>query len=190
MTAEDDSESGGLLAEHRLGQMGLTVKLDKGFAEGTYCVYVEFDERATRDGFTAAHRAAGEYCAGLKGQLARWPGYVLSRIEDGSRSRDARRKRDLEATFLSFTIAVTDGKYHDQQAQEDFRVALLRAGQAWEQVEARAQAQRRKSRQEQFGRQLARLLDGAAYADMDAAMKERLLVEVPALAFARRDIGL
>ncbi len=46
MTGIGDGESGAALAEERLRRTGLQGKLDKGFAEGTYCVYVEFDDEA------------------------------------------------------------------------------------------------------------------------------------------------
>jgi len=188
MQAGDEKENWAPLAEHRLDRTGLHVKLDKGFEEGTYCVYVEFDDLAARQSFTGARRAAVAYCAGLKGQLARSEGYAFGDIEDGSRTGDARRRRNLEGTFLSFTVTVADGQYHDSDVREDFRAAFIRAGQAWDQIEARAQAQRRKGREEDFRRRLARVLEGAEYAGMDAATKERLLSEVPPLAFGRRDI--
>ncbi len=190
MTGVSEGESWAPLAEYRLERSGLEVKLDKGFDEGTYCVYIEFDQLAGRQGFTAARRAAGEYGAALKGQLGRAAGYTLGRLEDASRTNTRQRQRDLESTFLSFAVATADGRFHDAKMQEDFRVAFLRSGQAWDQVEARAQAQRRRSREEEFRHQLARLLAGTAYADVDGATKERLLAEVPALAFARRDLGL
>jgi hypothetical protein len=190
MTAEDDKESWAVLGEHRLERTGLHVKLDKGFKAGTYCVYVEFDELAARQGFTAARRAASAYCAALKDQLARAEGYALGDIEDGSLSGDARRRRDLEGTFLSFTVTVADGRFHDDATVEQFRVAFLRAGQAWDQAQARVQTDRLHTRQERFRGQLAQLLDGDEYAGVDAATKERLLEEVPALAFARKGIGL
>ena len=41
MTAED-GESYAALVEQRLGRQGLEVKLDRGFEDGVYCVYVEF----------------------------------------------------------------------------------------------------------------------------------------------------
>jgi hypothetical protein len=62
-------------------------------------------------------------------------------------------------------------------------VALLRAGQAWEQQEAREQSNRRDRRQEEFRGRLVRLLEGDAYARMETATKKRLLKEVPDLAF-------
>jgi len=113
----------------------------------------------------------------------------LGRIEDASRTGDERRKRDLEATFLSFPVTTGDGRFHDGETKEDFNVAFLPAGQVWDQVEARAQEQRRKSREEGFRHRLARLLQGPAYTGIDATTKERLLAEVPALAFAKRGIG-
>jgi len=190
MTGVGENENWAVLAEHRLERTGLEVKLDKGFEEGTYCVCIEFDELASRQGFTAAHRLAERYCAALKGQLGCRAGYSLGQIEDASRAEGTRRKRDLESTFLSFDITTGDGRFHDARMQEDFRLAFLRAGQAWDQVEARAQAQRRKGREEEFRRQLARLLEGSTYEGIDVATKERLLAEVPALAFARKSMEL
>jgi hypothetical protein len=190
MTGISDGENGAALAEERLGRTGLEVKLDKGFAEGTYCIYLEFDELATRTGFAAARKKAGEYCALLREQLGRFPAYTLRKTEDGSRSGDPRRQRDLESTFLSFAIDTDDGRYHDAAMRHDFQLAFLRAGQAWDQAEARKQAKRRDSRQEKFRQQLAGLLDGEAYAQLDAATKERLLHEIPVLAFPPRGMEL
>jgi len=56
------------------------------------------------------------------------------------------------------------------------------------QAQAREQTHRRHGRQEQFRRQLARLLEGDAYAAVGAEAKERLLAEVPALAFPPRGV--
>ena len=67
-------------------------------------------------------------------------------------------------------------------------MALLRAGQEWDQAQAGADTQRRHSRQERFRRQLATLLEGEGYARVDGAVKERLLKEIPALAFPARGI--
>ena len=189
MTGGGEEETDCVLATHRLGRRGLQVKLDKGFDEGTYCVYCEFEELSEQVGFTAARRAAEEYCAELKEQLGRLPGYALGETEDASRTNDPRRKRDLELTFLSFPVETSDGRFHDAAMREQFRVAFLRAGQAWEQEEARGQTHRRNTRQERLRQQLAALLDGDAYAAVDAATKERLLAEVPALAFPPRGIG-
>ena len=60
MTAED-GESSAVLVEQRLGRQGLEVKLDRGFEDGGYCVYVEYEVLASRIGFTAARRQAGEF---------------------------------------------------------------------------------------------------------------------------------
>ncbi len=190
MTGDGEEESCEALTVYRQDRLGLQVKLDKGFREGIYSVYVEFDELASRVGFTAARRTAGEYCALLKEQLGRSCAYALGEIEDASRSGDPRRKRDLEMTFLSFAVQTADGRFHDRVMQEQFRVALLRTGQAWEQSEASAQARRRHTRQERFRHQLAALLSGDAYAGVDATIKERLLDEIPALAFGPRGIGM
>jgi hypothetical protein len=188
MTA-DGEEAYELLADHRLGRGGLEVKLDKGFDDGVYCVYVEFGEAAARIGCAAARRMAGDYCARLKGQLGRSPGFTLGATEDGSRSGDPRRRRDLELTFLCFPITADDGRFHNAAMKESFRLAFLRTGQAWDQEQAQAQSLRRRSREDDFRRRLDRLLDGEAYVGIDAAVKERLLEEVPGLAFPPRGIG-
>jgi hypothetical protein len=188
MADGDQENARGVLAAQRLGQLGVEVKLDKGFAQGTYCVYVEFDGLAARSGFAAAHRTARAYCALLKGHLGQLPGCQVGEIEDASRTEDPRRKRDLESTFLSFAIETGDGQCHDEHVREQFQVASLRAGQAWDQSQAKEQARRRDHRQEKFRGQLASLLDGPAYMHLDAATKERLLSEVPALAFPVRGL--
>jgi len=189
MTEEGAGEPFGLLAEQRLGRTGLEVKLDKGFAEGTYAVYVEFDDLAVKVGFAAAHRTARTYCDRLKDQLNRLPGYSLGEIEDASRTGDPHRQRDLESTFLSFTIDTADGRFHDSTIHDHFRLAMLRAGQAWDQDQARVQAHRRNGRQEKFRQELSQLLEGEGYGQLDAGVKERLLSEIPALAFPVRGIG-
>ncbi len=56
-----------MLDEYRMSREGLHVKLDRGFEEGTYCIYAEFNDLASRVGVAAAHRRAGEYCGLLKG---------------------------------------------------------------------------------------------------------------------------
>ncbi len=186
MTGIGDEESSGALVRQRLDRTGLVVTLDKGFKEGTYCVWVEFDELAERVGFAAAHRLAKQYGGLLRDQVSRTGRATVGDIEDASRDAAPGRKRDLETTFLSFDLTTGDGRYHDQAMEAQFRVASLRAGQAWDQAQARVLERRRGSRQEKFRRQLAELLDGEAYAQVDAATKERLLAEVTALAFPRR----
>ena len=184
MTGRGEGESYEALAVHRLGRSGLLAKLDKGFAEGTYCVWVEYDALSDRIGFSAARRQALEYCGRLKGQLAQVAaGYDVGETEDTSRSGDPRRKRDLEMTFLSFAVTAADGLYHDAAIKEQFRIALLRAQQERDQFQARAGEQRRDSRRDHFQRRLDTLLAGEAYRHVDAATRERLLAEVTELAF-------
>ena len=131
MTGRGEGESDEALAVHRLGRSGVQVKLDKGFEEGTYCVWVEYNALSDRIGFSAARRQALEYCGRLKGQLAQVAaGYDLGETEDTSRSGDPRRKRNLEMTFLSFAVTADDGRYHDAAIKEQFRIALLRAQQS------------------------------------------------------------
>ncbi len=183
---EGAEEAYELLAEQRLDRIGLEVKLDRGFAEGTYAVTVEFDALERRAGFAEAHRIARRYGTLLKNQLSQLPGHSLGETEDASRTGDPRRKRDLESTFLSFTIETADGRFHDAEMRKQFRLASLRAGQEWDQAQAGAEMRRRHSRQEKFRQQLAHLLAGEGYQQVDAAVKERLLEEVPALAFPAR----
>jgi hypothetical protein len=188
MTGNGEGEPLEVLAEHRLGRSGLLVKLDKGFAAGTYVAYVEFEDAASRLGFATARRLARAYGARLQRELTRLPEYATGAIEDPSRAGDPRRKRDLEMTFLSFSIETSDGRYHDEAMKASFRLAFLRTGQGWDQEQARTQMHRRYTRQEQFRQQLGRLLDGEAYAVVDAVTKARLLSEVPPLAFPPRGI--
>ena len=88
MTGDGEEEYCEALAQHRLGRTGVWIKLDKGFEEGVYCVYVEYDGLASRVGFEAARREAMQYGALLKEQLGRTAGYALGDTEDASRSGD------------------------------------------------------------------------------------------------------
>jgi hypothetical protein len=187
---EEDSEGSSLLTEHRLGRTGLVVKLDKGFEQGVYCVWIEYDGLADQVGFSAARRQALDYTARLRGQLARMARYDIEDIEDASQSGDGRRKRDLESTFLSFAVTTHDGRWRDADVTERFQVALLRANQEWDQAQARADGQRREDRRDRFRQRLDTLLAGDAYRHVDAATKERLLAEVTALAFPAPGRGL
>src|SRR5690348_11675816 len=136
MTDWSDEQSEGLLAEHRLGRMGVQVKLDKGFKRGDYCVYVEYQELADRIGFTAARRLALDYASRLNRHMADTEGFAVGTIEDASHSDDPRRKRDLECSFLAFDVASEDGCWHDNAVKQRFRVALLRADQERDQHQA------------------------------------------------------
>ena len=189
MTAAD-GESYAALVEQRLGRQGLEVKLDRGFEDGVYCSYVQYEVLASRIGFAAARRQAGEFCALLKGRVAACSGCSLGEVEDASRTGDPRRRRDLELTYLAFPVLTADGRCHDDAVKEEFRIALLQAGQQWDQVQAGAQTQRRHTRREEFRRQLRGLLDGDAYRHVDNATKEQLLDEVSTLAFPPRGRGI
>jgi hypothetical protein len=188
MTGEGGEECE-LLADEHLARSGLRVMLDKGFAEGTYGVCIDYEELAQRVGFAAARRTARAYGDLLKDQLGRLPGYALGETEDPACSGGPARKRDLEATFLTFPIEASDGRFHDEAIKAQFRLAFLRAGQGWDQSQARAQTQRRHSREDRFRRQLAALLSSEVYAEIDATAKDRLLDDVTALAFPPRGIG-
>ena len=190
MTGQGEEESYEAIAVHRLGRLGVQVKLDKGFAEGVYSVWVEYDELSDRIGFAAARRQALEYCGRLKRQLAQAAvGYDVGETEDTSRSGDPRRKRDLEMPFLSFAMTADDGRYHDDAIKEQFRIALLRADQELDQLQARAGDERRDSRRGRFRQSLDTLLAGEAYRHVDAATRERLLAEVTELAFPPKGRG-
>ncbi len=125
MTAEEFE----VMAEHRLDRIGLVVKLDKGFKNGTYCIYVEYDELAQRVGFGAARRAAREYCDQVKEHLTRLTSSGIGETDDASLAAGPGRKRDLEATFLSFPVTPDDRHSNDPAMTKQFRVALLRADQ-------------------------------------------------------------
>lgn len=186
MTGLGEGESYEALAVHRLGRSGLLVKLDKGFSPGVYCVYVEYDGLADRIGVTAARKEALDYVTRLKGQLAGAAGWDLGETEDPSLMSERHRKRDLETTFLSFGVTADDGRFHDAALKEQFRVALLRADQEWDQRQAHAEERRRDSRRERFRQRLGTLLASEAYRQVDAATRERLLGDIPALAFPTR----
>ena len=100
-----------------------------------------------------------------------------------------RRRRDLECTFLSFPLTMDNGHWHDTAMKQQFRLALLRANQEWDQIKARRDTQRHLGRREAFGQRLGALLEGDAYRHLDAATKERLLAEVTELAFSPKGRG-
>ncbi len=188
MTGDKRRETDEPLAQLRLGQSGLHVKLDKGFEQGIYSVDVEFGELAERIGFAAARRSARDYCGHLKTELQRLPEYAFGRTEDHSRIGNPHRKYDLETALLSFPMKTSDGRFHDHAIREQFQVACLRTAQAREQAQAHLKTHRRHSRQEKFREQLDRLLQGEAYAGIAPAVRERLLAEVPALVFPAREL--
>jgi hypothetical protein len=123
------------------------------------------------------------YAGRLHNQLAREAGHDVGGLDDASRSGDPLRKRDLECTFLSFAVTSNDGRWHDAEMGERFRVAVLRADQEWDQFQAGLAAQRRDGRRQRFRRDLEALLSGEAYAYLDAVTRERLLSEVTELVF-------
>ncbi len=189
MTGLDEEESYGSLAEHRLGRSGLLVKLDRGFEHGVYGVRIEYDGLAERVGFAAARRQALAFAERLREQLSRRAGHDIQAPEDADRSGGPRRKHDLECTFVSFGVATPDGRWHDAGMTERFRVALLRAGQEWDQVQARDDERRRDGRRDRFRQRLDALLDGAAYRHLDTATRERLGADIMELVFPPRGRG-
>jgi len=150
MSIEGDEESWDVLDEYRMSREGLQVKLDRGFEAGTYCIYVEFSDLASRVGFTAARRRAGDYCSLLKAQVDRFAGHSLGETEDASRSAGRGRRRDLELTFLTFPVVMADGRFRDNAMLQEFRSALLRTGQQWDQIQARSDTQKQDSRRDAF----------------------------------------
>jgi hypothetical protein len=141
VTEEGEEQAYALLGSHHMARQGLEVKLDRGFATGSYAVWVEYDQLAARVGFAAARRLAREYCTLLKSQVSQVSQYRPGKIDDLSQSDDPRRQRDLEGTFLSFVIKTDDGRYHDDAMRKDFQRALLRTGQAWDQAQAKRRDQ-------------------------------------------------
>jgi hypothetical protein len=179
MTGEDFD----VLAEHRLDRLGLRVKLDKGFKEGTYLVYVEYDGLSERAGFSAARRAAREYCNKIKAQLSRLVSGEIGETDDPSHAAGPGRKRDLEATFLSFPVTPDDQHSNDAAMSKQFRVAVLRADQERDQSQARNDALRRNKRRVTFQERLTAVLTGEPYLHLDTATKERLLADVTGIVF-------
>jgi hypothetical protein len=189
MVDHDEEESPAPLAQFPLHNGKTLVKLDKGFARGTYGVTIEYDELAAAQGFRAAAKAAGAYAQQLRDQLSRFSHCTVGPTEDPSRDAGPGRKRDLESTFLYFPLEYGDGHWHDREMTERFRIAVLRANQAGEQDQARAQTQRRQTRQERFRQQLEDLLSGPAYAGhLDDRTRERLTQDVLRLAFPERGV--
>ena len=186
MTADGPKKPSEVLFTQHLMRPGVEVKLDKGFAAGTYCAYVEYDDLASRWGFEPARRTAMAYCDLLKERLGEPAGCTVGSTCDESQTEDSRRNHDLESTFLWFAIETHDGQFHDDAMREAFQLAAVRASQAWDQELARQQARRRNTRQERFRQQLTALLDGPNYARMDGPTKERLIADIPALAFPAR----
>jgi hypothetical protein len=189
MTELGEGEEYAPLVEHRLGRTGLVAKLDKGFQQGVYCLYVEYAGLVDRIGFKTARRQAIDYCSRLQMQLANTAGYRLAALEDPSESPDPRRKHDLDNTFMSIAVTSEDGRWHDKAIKERFRIALLRADQAWDQVQAGRDEERRDSRRERFQNRLGMLLNGEAYRHVDAVTKDRLQAEVTAMLFPPRARG-
>ncbi len=186
MTGEGNEESWEVLAEYPMVREGLHVKLDRGFEQGTYCIYVEFNDLASRVGFAAAHRRAGEYCGLLNAELDRFAGHSVGETEDASRRAGSGRRRDLELTYLTFPVVMADGRFHDNAMLKEFRTAVLRTGQQWDQVQARIDTQKQERRRDAFRQQFGELLAGDAYQHLDKVTKDRLMDEVPALAFPPR----
>ena len=191
MTEEGGEESvEGPLIEQRLAREGLTLKLDRGFEEGTYCVYVHFTDLASRVGYAPARRRAEEFCGLLKGQLGRFAGHSLGETEYASGIGVPRIRREAEVMYVTFSAVMSDGRFHDEAMKKAFRAAAVRAGQQWDQEQARAETQRHEGRRDAFRVQLDAPLAGNTYHHLDKATKDRLLEDVPSLAFPRRGIEL
>jgi hypothetical protein len=167
MTGEDFE----VLAEHRQDRAGLRVKSD-------------------RVGFSAAHRVAREYCAHVKAHLSRVMRGDIGETDDASRAAGPGRKRDLESTFLSFPVRLGGRHINDTAMTRQFRVALLRADQQWDQIQARSHALHRDMRRAAFQQRLATVLAGEAYQHVDAVTKERLLADVTGIVFPAAGRGL
>lgn len=190
MAGEGDDKSWDVLAEQRLGREGLHVKLDRGFEEGTYCVYVHFTELASRVGFAAARGRAEDFCCLLKTQLDRFACHSLGETEYASGIGVPRKGREAELMYVTFPVVMADGRFRDVAMKKEFSVAALRAGQQWDQSKARADTQRQDSRRDGFRLRLDALLERDAYRHLDKATRERLLEDVPSLAFPPRGVKL
>ncbi len=188
--ADEGGESYAVLAEQRLGREGLHIKLDRGFQEGTYCVYVHFTELASRVGFAPARRRAEEFCGLLKTQLDRFAGHSLGETEYASGIGVPRKQREAAVMYVTFELVMADRRFRDEAMKKEFHAAVLRAGQRWDQEQARFDTQRQEGRRDAFRVQLGALLAGDAYQHLDKATKDRLLEEVPPLAFPLRGLEL
>ena len=105
MTAHWKEEPSEVLVEHRLSRGGLQVKLDKGFEKGLSGVGEEYDELAARVGIRCrTPKGQGDCRLSQKASDPLRSGWGPAEIEDSSHTADPARKRDLEATFLSFPV--------------------------------------------------------------------------------------
>ncbi len=190
MREEGSEESVEPLIEQRLAREGFTLKLDRGFEEGSYCVYVHFDELASRLGYAAAHRRAEEYCNLLRAQLERFAGHAVGETEEASTVGRTRRRKEEDFHYVAFPVAMSDGRYRDATMKKEFQLAVVRAGQQSEQEQARVDTQRLEARRDAFRLRLRDLLAGEPYQQVDKPTKDLLLEEVPMLAFPARGIEL
>jgi hypothetical protein len=191
MMEEGDEESlQEPLIEQRLAREGFVVKLDRGFEEGTYCVYVHFNELASRVGYAAARHRAGEYCGLVKAKLDCFAGHSVGETADAFAVGRARQRKEEEFHYVVLPVVMADGGYHDEAMKKEFRLAVVRAGQQWEQEQARVDTERQEARRDSFRVRLDALLGSDAYRQLDGATRERLLAEVPALAFPAKGIEL
>lgn len=190
MANEGDRESLDPLEKHRMSREGLLVKLDRGFEKGDYCVYVEFDELSSRVGYAAARHRAGEFCELLKTQLDRFAGHSIGEMTDAIGVGPMQRRKEKDYHHVVFPVVMNNGRFHDNAMLQEFRAALLRAGQQWDQLQARTIAQKLDGRRDAFRVQLGQLLAGDVYQHVDKVTKDRLLDEVPALAFPPRGYEL
>jgi hypothetical protein len=126
----------------------------------------------------------------LKVQVDRFAGHSLGETEDASRRAGRGRRKDLELTYLTFPVVMADGRFHDNAMLQEFRAALLRTGQQWDQMQARTNTQKQESRRDTFRLRLRELLASDVYQHLDKATKDRLLGEIPDLAFPPRGLGL
>ncbi len=190
MTGEGDKESWQEpLIEQRQAREGLVLKLDRGFEEGTYCVYVHFHELTSRVGYAGARQRAEEYCGMLKSQIDRFAGHTLGETEDAFGAGRSARPKHEQLYYLTFPVVMMGGRFRDQAMKKEFQAAVVRASQQWDQTQSRMDAQKQDSRRDAFRLQFDALLDREAYQHLDKATKERLLEEVPALAFPPRGIN-
>jgi hypothetical protein len=174
------------LVEEPLPREGLLLKLERGFDPGIYCVYVHFDDLASRVGYVPARRRAEEFCRLLANQLDRFAGHSSGEIKYAAGIDVFEPRRQSETMVVGFDTLRADGRYRDKVMMDHFRLAVVRAGQEWDQRQAQGGTQRQDAKRDSFRRQLDTLLGGDAYRHLDVDTRVRLLEEVPPMAFPAR----
>jgi hypothetical protein len=85
---------------------------------------------------------------------------------------------------------MADGRHRDAALIREFHTARARAGQQREQSKAGVEAEKDDKRRDAFRERLGALLARDAYSHLDGATKERLLAEIPPVAFPPKGLEL